>query len=150
MLGPGEIGGDAQPSRCLDHLAPPDALGKLQGDAVEGAREGFAQGHPAIELAVVIVRVIAGDGDRAVVHHIARAHPRLHGGEIDEELEGGAGGPERLGRAVELAGAVIAPADHGPDRAIGRKGDQRRLAGILGRIGAGEELRHHPLCRDWA
>ena len=57
-----------------------------------------------------------------------RAQPGFEPGEIDERLEGRARLALRLGRAVELAVAVIAPADHRPHRAVRRHRDQRALA----------------------
>ncbi len=59
---------------------------------------------------------------------VVRPEPGLEPGEIDEGLERRARLAHRLGRPVELAGAVAAAADDGAHRAVGRHRDERRLA----------------------
>ena len=54
--------------------------------------------------------------------------PGLEPGEIDERLEGRTRLALRLRRPIELAPAVIAAADHGAHRAIGRHRHERPLA----------------------
>jgi hypothetical protein len=51
-------------------------------------------------------------------------------GQVDEGLEGRAGLAQRLGHPVELAFAVVAPADHGAHGAVGREAHHRRLPGL--------------------
>ena len=65
------------------------------------------------------------DADRGSLKRSLRAHAVLERREIDEGLEGGAGLAQRLGRAVELALGIVAAADHGAHRAVGRHGDER-------------------------
>ena len=50
-------------------------------------------------------------------------------GRVDIGFERGAGLAQRVDRAVELAGAVIAPADHRAHRAVEIGDHDRRLAG---------------------
>ena len=62
----------------------------------------------------------------------------LQRGGIDVGLERRAGLAHRVGGAVELAGAVVAPADHGAHRAVDVHEHRGGLAwhGIPGRIAA--------------
>ena len=57
--------------------------------------------------------------------------PLLERGGVDIGLERGAGLAQRIGRAVELAFAVVAPADHGAHRAVGIHQHGGRLLGVI-------------------
>ena len=126
-----------QPARRLQHLRAPDVFGHPHRRRIERARDGFAQGDLAAEIAGEIARRPAVDGNRRVDHRSIGGHAGLEGGQIDDRLERRTGLPQRLGRPVELAGGIIAAADHGADRAVGRHGDQRDLCSAAVCIGDG-------------
>ena len=81
---------------------------------------------PIIFVAVVF-RLPALDLDRRVLAHGVRRQSVFERGEIDERLERRSGLALGGDRAIELALAVIAAADHGAHRAVRRHRHQRAL-----------------------
>ena len=78
---------------------------------------------------------------------VGRAQPGFEPGQIHERLEGRARLALRLRRAVELALAIIAAADHGAHRAVGGQRDKGALAhGIFLAI-TGKHIRDRRLGR---
>ncbi|VUD73772.1 hypothetical protein MET9862_04392 [Methylobacterium symbioticum] len=126
-----QVRGDAELARGRDHRRNAELVAELGGDGVDREREGGAQGQRSAEAVVGILRLPVADLDRAVHQHGIRAQPLRIGGEIDEELEQGAGLALGLNGAVELAVLVVAPAHHGQDRALRRQGDEGGLARLL-------------------
>src|SRR5215472_1387134 len=61
-----------------------------------------------------------------------RIDPLLEGGEVDKDLEQGAGLPLGLDGAIELAFVVVASTHHREDGAVGRHGDEGSLTDFLG------------------
>src|SRR5439155_27064200 len=108
-----EVGGDAEPVCGRDDAGDAGALGDLHRYRVDRLRQGFRQRHVA-EIAVgVIVRLPVAYPDRSVDKVVGRAQPGFEPGQIHEWLEGRTWLALRLRRAVELALAIIAAADHG-------------------------------------
>ena len=95
-----------------------------------GHRQGAfctAQGNILAGEAVVADMVKAFEA--ATGHLSSRLMAALEAGQIDEGLEGRARLAQRLGRAVELAQPIVAPADHDAHRAVGLESHQGRLLG---------------------
>src|SRR5258708_26994088 len=66
----------------------------------------------------VVLWAPVADADRRVDHDRGRLVTVRERGRVDVRLERGAGLTQRVGRAVELALAVVAPADHRAYRAV--------------------------------
>ena len=133
---------DAEPS-CRSHHRL-DAGMALDPDRhrVDRVGQRLGQAYLAAVAFIVVLGAPALDRHRRVQEHTLRVQPRLEAGEIDQGLEGGTRLTQRLGRPVELARRVIAPADHGPDRAVGRHRHQRRLPGAEPGAGPLQRRRH--------
>src|SRR5260370_37983787 len=84
----------------------------------------MGEGDLAAIGALVVARLPIADANRLIDEAVRGHDAALESGEIDEGLEGGARLAQRLGRAVELALAVAAPAHHGAQRAVGRHGTE--------------------------
>ena len=126
----GDVLGHAQLAGDLDHLGRAQVVGQAHGGHVRRAGEGGDQRHLAgVVLALVVLGHVAADLDRGVEDRAGRGHARLQGGQIDEDLEGRARLAPGVG-AVELAGLVVAPADHGDDAAVLAHGHQGALGDV--------------------
>src|SRR3546814_14067564 len=99
----------------------------LHTNSVDSARrrEDLAKREEAVIGAVAIFRRPSIDGDRLVEDHRFRRHSGPKRGQIDKQLEGGAGLADGLGGAVKRALAVILADGHGdgpPERKSGGEG----------------------------
>ena len=74
------------------------------------------------------------------MHDALRREAVHHRGRVDERLERRPRLAERVGRAVELALAVVAPADHGAHRAVGLDADEGRLLDLIRRAVLAERI----------
>ena len=116
---------DAHVARGLDDL---DAAGlgvavaererQPDRDRVDRLGDGGEQGDRAGIGPAVVLRTPVAETNGRVDHDGGRLEPVLQRRRIDIRLERRARLPQRIGRAVELARAVIAAADHGADRAV--------------------------------
>ena len=134
----GQRRGDAHVVRGLDDaratelgVAVADHDRQAHGDGIDRMGERVDQRHRAAIAAAVIVRAPVADADRRVDHDRVRLHAVLERGGIDVGLERGTGLAHRVGGAVELAGAVVAPAHHGAHRAVDVHQHGRGLAGVI-------------------
>ena len=57
--------------------------------------------------------------------------PFIKRGRVDIGLERRARLPQRIGRAIELAGAIVAAADHGAHAAVGSGHHHRSLVDVI-------------------
>ena len=148
----GNVGGDAEAVRVVDHGLDADAVGKLERGNVSGLRQRAPQRDRALEFLVVIVRrVRAGSGLKShgrIENRVVGASALVDDGGIDVGLERRPDLAQRLRSAIELGKIEVAPADHGLDFS-GRvvDGDERAFgAGILlqadARFSAGIEREH--------
>jgi len=119
--------GDAEVARRADHLVAPDPLGQPHRRDIARPGEGLAQRDSPAIAPVAVRRLPAVDRQRRIVDLVVRGQPGAERGEVDEQLEGRAGLAQRLGRAVERAGGVIAAADHRDHPPVGPHRDQRDL-----------------------
>ena len=130
----GEIGrkvrGDAETARGLGDAPAAGPVGKTDSGSVQRLRESLPHGDGAAEPAIEILRRPSAHIDSCIGHHVVRAQAALQRRQIDEQLEGRARLAKRLSRAVELAGAVVPAAHHGPHGAVGRHCDKRCLGGV--------------------
>ena len=108
----GELDAHAQ-RRGGDRLRAQIVARKAHRHRVDRLGERLRQRHLALVVALVVARRPAVPGDRRVRDRRLRREAVRHGGGIDIDLEGGARLPARLGRPVELALAIVAPAGHG-------------------------------------
>jgi hypothetical protein len=92
--------------------------------------------------AVVLRRPIA-DLNRSIDGRHLRIDPLLEGGEVDKDLEQGAGLPLGLDGAIELAFVVVPSTHHREDGAVGRQGDEGSLTDFLGPPFRLEPTRNH-------
>ena len=91
---------------------------QLDRNDVDRAGDRLRQRHRAGIGVAVILRAPVADADRAVDHDRGRLEAVHQRGGVDIGLERRAGLPQGVDRAVELAGAVVAAADHGADAAV--------------------------------
>ena len=110
-------------------------------------RKPVGEAHLALVAPGVIARLPVADADRRVDKTVGGPQPRFEPGEVDKRLERRAGLALRLGRAVELALVVVAAADHGLDRAVGRHRDERALADRVPGAVFREHLGDRRFCR---
>ena len=93
-------------------------LGEPHRHGVDRLGDRRGQRHAAGIAAAVVLRRPVAPADRPVGYHRFRRQALLHRGRIGIDLERRARLPQRLGGAVELAGAVVAAADDGPHGAV--------------------------------
>ena len=130
--------GDAEPAAGFDDLGAADArialadrLRQLNGDRVQGFRQSHGERHGAGIAAAVIMDAVIADAGRPVGDDGRRLETAGHQrGEIDIGLEGGAGLARGVGRAVELACAIIPSADDGAHGAVRLHDDRGALLGM--------------------
>jgi hypothetical protein len=91
----------------------------------------MVQRHRAGEAAGEVVRAPVADADRRIHHDRVRREAIHQRGGVDIGLERGAGLAQCIGRAVELAFPIIAPAHHGAHGAVGIHQHSRRLFGVV-------------------
>ena len=131
---------DAEAFGHRDHVIDADRLGELSRNRVQRLGESGAQRHGAEIALVIIPRLPVADLDRLVDRHGVRPVAVAECGQVDEHFEQRAGLAVRLGRAVELAFAIVAAADESKDRAVGRHRDQRGLPDIAASAFAGQPV----------
>src|SRR5208283_4744137 len=79
----------------------------------------------------IVVRTPIADAHRRIDHDRVRREAVRQAGGVDVRLERGSRLAQRVDRAVELAGAVVAPPDHRVHAAVEIGYDGRRLAGAV-------------------
>ena len=141
---------DAEPARRRQHPLHARAQAHAHRHGVDRAGKTLPHRHRAPVFAVIVAGRPAGDGDRRVLDQVVRAEPGLQPREIDHRLEGRAGLAPRLGRPVEHAARVVAPADHGAHRAALVQRDEGALADPAALAGGGEGLGERRLRRPLA
>ena len=100
-------------------LPLPSAIESFTGMTLIERISAISQRHRAGIAAGIVLRAPVADADRRVDHDRGRLEAAaLQRGRVDVGLERGAGLAQRVGRAVELAFAVVAAADHGAHRAV--------------------------------
>ena len=97
---------------------PPSADRQFDRHHVDRTGDRLRQRHRAGVGMAVVLRTPVADADRAVDDGIARLEAVQQRGGVDIGLERRAGLAHRVHRAVELAGAVVAAADHRADAAV--------------------------------
>ncbi|MCY1295621.1 hypothetical protein D9M70_449690 [compost metagenome] len=123
----------AELARCGDHIVEPDLLGKRHRWRIQRAGKGLGKRDPAAIAATGILGRPAVNVDRRIQDLVGQSEPGLQGRIVDEQLEGGTRLPHGGHCAIELALLIVATADHGDDRSVGRHRNQRRL-GYSGRL----------------
>ena len=126
-LGVEDLGGDPHPMGELDDRVAADGAGESDCDGVQRMDQRRRQRDIAHEAAAIVLGRPVADRDRRILDDGLGRVAVAHRGGIDEGLEGRARLAERAGRAVELAFAIIAPARHRPDGAVGLRQHHRRL-----------------------
>jgi hypothetical protein len=120
-----ELRFDPEAVRDGNHRRQTHLLAKFHRHCVDRAREClFKRDGARVRFGIVVGRpflFVILDGDRLIDAHRRRCQSALEGGEIDKRLERGAGLSAGFGGAIERALGVIAAADQGSNRAIGRE-----------------------------
>ena len=119
---------DAEAVGGADHCRRRKFHGQAHRHRVQRHGQRLGERDRAENIRARSFRLPALELDRLVLAHAVGGQSVLERGQIDEGLERGAGLPLGGDRAVELALAVIASADHGAHRAVRRHRHQRALA----------------------
>ncbi|CEG08487.1 hypothetical protein BN961_01903 [Afipia felis] len=122
----GQWGDDAEPARDFHDLGASGFRAglaaerdrQLHRDDVDRVRQRLRQRDRAGVGAPVVLRAPVADADRAVHHDGGRFEAVQECRGVDVRFERGAGLAHRVGGTVELAGAVVASADHRAHAAI--------------------------------
>ena len=104
---------------------------QLHRHDVDRARDRLRQRHRAGIGVAVVLRAPVADADRAVDHDRGRLEAVQQRRGVDIRLERRAGLAIGVGGAVELAGAIVAAADHGADAAVEIGDHGRGLGGVI-------------------
>ena len=104
---------------------------QLHRNDVDRAGDRLRQRHRAGIGVAVVLRAPVADADRAVDHDRGRLEAVHQRGGVDIGLERRAGLAVGVGGAVELAGAIVAAADHGADAAVEIGDHGRGLGGVI-------------------
>jgi hypothetical protein len=117
-----QLGLDAEAARVLVDALHAELHRQPYGRGVLGAGQRIAHRHRAVVLVAVVARLPGPaarerQAQRRVLDDVHGRVVGLQRGQVDERLEGRAGLPLRLQRAVELGVVVVAPADHRADLA---------------------------------
>ncbi len=121
--------------------ASPIAIDSLTATVFSECASAVTSGSGAHVAVLVIVRTPVADADRRIDDDGRRLELAGHQrGQIDEGLERGAGLAQRVGRAVELARAIIAPAHHRPHAARRVEDHHRALLGVIARPVLAQQL----------
>src|SRR6266542_3909553 len=104
---------------------------QLHRNDVDRAHQRLRERHRAGKAAAVVFRAPVADADRRVDYDRGRLEPVHQGSGVDIGLERGARRAHGVGRAVELALAVVASADHGAHRAVDVHQHRGALLGLV-------------------
>ena len=110
---------------------PPMRDRQFHRNDVDRAGDRLRQRHRAGIGVAVVLRTPVADADRAVDHDRGRLEAVEQRGGVDIGLERRAGLPVGVDGAVELAGAIVASADHRAHAAVEIGDHGRGLGGVI-------------------
>ena len=103
---------DSEIAGGLNHILQSDIQSKVYSRGIDGSRKSFCQRHMSILGAAKVFRPPVFNRYRTGVDHVVGRIALPERRQINEHFEGGAWMAIGFSGTVELAGAIVAAADH--------------------------------------